>query len=412
MRWLFCIILWVAVYSSFAVDEVISLSVGLQNDFSLDESFRGKKLKFEGTHTKITGLVYDSKTLSIRFSPKKKGVGTLHIKEGSKILKRYTVSVRKTDLNRVAYEIQLLLKEIDGINIKIINNKVAVDGEIFVPKDMKRIFNVVKEYGAQAVNLVSLSASAQNKLARFMEREIGNPNITVKAANGKFILRGTVSSQEEKDNAFIISQLYAPSVVTESAVTAGKVRDRNVTDVIINLIRVEKPPKKQDRQNKLIQLVVHYVELEKDYDNQFRFQWSPAIEDKSTVTYGESTATGDIFKSITGTISNFIPKLNWAKSFGFARILHSSNLIVENKVKGQIQAKVNYPYRTIEGGVPTVGFVPTGIEGELRATIVGARQDGVRLDVNFTIYNFLGIVGGGPIKSTRSISTSLFVRGD
>ena len=131
MKWLFCISLWMVPCISFAVDEVISLSVGLQNDFSLDESFRGKKLKFEGKYTAITRLVYDPKTLSIRFSPIKKGVGTLHIKEGSKILKRYTISVQKTDLNRVAYEIKLLLKEIDGINIKIINNKVAVDGEDF-----------------------------------------------------------------------------------------------------------------------------------------------------------------------------------------------------------------------------------------------------------------------------------------
>ena len=394
------------------MEDVISLSTGFESDFLLDESFKGKKLQFKGTYTRLTNLTYDPKTVSIRFSPKKRGVGTLHIMEGRKILKKYTVEVRKTDLKRIAHEMRQLLKEIDGITIKIINNKVVVDGEIFVPRDMKRIYSVVQEYGKQATSFVTLSASAQNKVARFMEREIGNPNITVKAANEKFILRGTVSSVEEKQNALVIAQLYAPGVITEKAVAEGAVRERNVKDVIIDLIKVEKPPKKENRQNKLIQLVVHYIELENTYDNQFRFQWAPAVEDKSQFSYGESSATGDIFKSITGVISNFIPKLNWAKSFGFARILHSSNLIVEEDVEGRIEAKINYPYRTFggPGGLPSIEFVEAGVEGELKAKIVGVRKDGVRLGVNFKIANFLGTFGGAPIVSNRSITTSLFVR--
>lgn len=412
MRWLFCVYVWILPFFASAVEDVISLSSGLQRDFLLDESFSGKKLKFEGTYAKFTGLVYDPKTLSIRFSPRRNGVGTLHIKEGRKILKKYTVEVRKTDLNRIVHEMRQLLKEIDGITIKIINKKVIVDGEIFVPRDMKRIYSVVQEYGKQAASFVTLSASAQNKVARFMEREIGNPNITVKAANEKFILRGTVSSPEEKRNALVIAQLYAPGVVTEKAVAEGAVRERNVKDVIIDLIKVEQPPKKENRQNKLIQLVVHYIELEKTYDNQFRFQWAPAIEDKSNFTYGESSAAGDVFRSITGVISNFIPKLNWAKSFGFARILHSSNLIVEEDVAGKISAKINYPYRTFGGpnGTPSVEFAEAGVEGELKAKIVGVRKDGVRLGVNFKIANFLGTFSGAPIVSNRSITTSLFVR--
>ena len=398
-------------FFSSAIEDVISLSVGLENDYSLDESFKGRALAFQGTYTRVTGLVYDKTSNTIRFSPKKTGVGTLHIKEGKNILKKYTIDVRKTDLNRVAYEIQSLLKEIDGITIKIINNKVGVDGEIFTPRDMKRIYNVIKEYPKQATSLVTLSTSAQNQLARFIEKEIGNPNITVKAVNEKFILRGTVSTPAEKSDAEIIANLYAPSVVTDAAVKSGVVRDRDIKDVIINRIIVKKPPKPEKKQNKLVQMIVHYVELDKGYADQFRFEWSPRIEDGTEFVY-QKGAVNQGMMIVKATINNFLPKLNWAKEFGFARILHTSNLIVEEEKSGTVQATQNIPYGTLagEGGTSSGNFVPVGIKGTLTPYIVGSRKDGVRLQVQMTVTNLLGVSKGAPVTSERSIQTSLYVR--
>ena len=247
--WIF-ILFCFAPQATEASEEVIPLSVGFDNDYALDASFKGKDLKFLGTYTARTKIIYDKNKNTLRFTPRKKGVGSLIIKEGKAILKKYTVSVEETDLTRVALEMKSLLGEISGITIRIINKKVIVDGEVFVPRDMKRIYNVIKEYPRQSSSLVTLSASAQNKVAQFIEREIGNPNITVKAANEKFILRGTVSTKEEKDHAKVIAQLYAPSVVTDPAVAAGAVRDRNVKNVIIDLIKVQKTPAKEKKQKK------------------------------------------------------------------------------------------------------------------------------------------------------------------
>lgn len=411
MKWILYILLMVYCGPLLAIEEVISLSVGLDDDFPLDPSFSSKKINFTGTYSGITNLVYDAKSNSIRFSPKKTGVATLHIKLGKAILKKYTISVRKTNLNKIAHEIKSLLSEIDGISIKIINNKVTVDGEILVPRDMKRIFNVIKEYPKQATSLVRLSTSAQNKVALFIEREIGNKNITVKAANEKFILRGEVAAQEEKNNAYIIAQLYAPSVITEAAVQKGIVRDRNVKNIIINLIKVKEPPKPEKKQNKLIQLVVHYVELDKNYDNQFKFQWAPRLSDGSNIGYSQS-AVGSIAGVISGTISNFLPKLNWAKSFGFARILHSSNLVVEENKTGTVSTKQSIPYTTLndEGTANTAFHKGAGIALNITPVIVGERQDGVRLHINFAVNSLVGSAQGLPITSEKNINTYIYVR--
>ncbi len=403
MRWIF--LLLIICLPAWSIEESIPLSVGLDNDFPLDPSWRGKVLKFEGTYMKRTRLFHDKKKHILRFTPIRKGVGSLIIKEGSNILKKYTVSVRETDLTRVAHEIQSLLGEINGITISIINNKVVVDGEIFVPRDMKRIYNVVKEYGDKATSLVTLSASAQNKVAQFIEREIGNPNITVKAANEKFILRGTVSTEEERENANIIAQLYAPGVVTDAAVQSGVVRDRNVKNVIINLIKVQPPPAKKKTQNKLIHMVIHYVELNKDYSDQFRFQWAPGVA-PADYTIGEKFG-----KVITGTISNLLPKLNWAKEFGFARILHSSNLIVEEGEKGSVKSNTEIPYGVLAGAAGMqVQKASYGVQLSITPNIVGVRKDGVRLEIGFTVSDVVGVVSAGPVISKKELSTLVYVR--
>lgn len=412
MRWIFYLLIVVATgFPAFAIEEVIPLSVGLDDDFPLDPSFEGKKIYFTGTYKLVTSISYNKANNTIRFSPIKKGVGTLHIKQGKKILKKYTVDVRKTDLNKVAHEIRSLLSEIDGISIKIINNKVIVDGEILVPRDMKRIFNVVKEYPKKATSLVRLSTSAQNKVAQFIQEEIGDPGITVKAANEKFILEGIVSSQEKKDNAGIIAQLYAPSLITESAVQAGVVRDRNVKNVVINLIQVQPQKKKEQKQNKLIQLVVHYVELDKAYENQFRFQWAPGIADGSQFQFSSNSASS-IGAILSGTINNFLPKLNWAKNFGFARILHSSSIIVEEGEQGVVKSVQSIPYTTLSGngGAPSTQTKDAGIELTITPYVVGERKGGVRLVISFSVSSLLGIVDGGPIISGKAISTKILVR--
>ena len=416
MRWIFILFLLMFGFSAAAIEDMIALSVGLQNDYSLDESFRGKKLLFKGTYSRVTALNYDKEKNSIRFFPRKSGVGTLVIKEGKAILKRYTIDVRETDLNRVAHEIKSLLSEIDGITIKIINHKVTVDGEIFVPRDMKRIYAVIREYKGKAISLVTLSTSAQNQVARFIEKEIANPNVTVKAANGKFILRGTVASLEEKNNAHTIAQLYAPSVVTEAAVKEGAVRERDYNKVIINLIKAPKDKdeekKEQQKQKKLVQMIVHYVELDKNYNDLFRFQFAPRIEDNTAVKFNSGNQVGT-FTQIAATVNNFFPKLNWAKNFGFARILHSSNLIVEEGQPGTVSAEKKLPYRTLAGpnGNSSVNFETVGIRVTITPRILGSRKDSVRLEVkNLTIKNFLGADQGAPITSNRSINTFLHVR--
>ena len=133
--------------------ESVPLYIGIQYDYELPKDLKGKKLKFEGPYGRYTKLEYNNASGVIRFNPKRVGVSALNIKDSSgKILKKLALKIRKTDLQQAATEIQSLLSTVDGIQVKILNNKVVIDGEILVPRDMRRIHDVVQEYKGKATS--------------------------------------------------------------------------------------------------------------------------------------------------------------------------------------------------------------------------------------------------------------------
>ena len=395
-----------------SVVESLPLYVGIQYDYELSKDLKGKKLKFEGPYRRYTSLQYNISTGMIRFTPKRVGVSALNIKDSSgSILKKLALKVGKTDLQQAATEIQSLLRTVDGIQIKILNNKVVIDGEILVPRDMRRIHDVVQEYKGKATSLVTLSPLAQNKVAKFIEKEINDPNITVRATNMTFILEGFVSDESEKNRAEEMAKLYLPDHIVDRAVSESKVKEWSRIP-ILNYIKVRE--KKQDGRNKLIQLVVHYVELNKDYADSFRFQWTPQIEDGTKFSFHSgSVGLGTVGGIISGTINNFLPKLNWAKSFGFARILHSANVITEEGKEARISSQKQTPYQGSTGpnGEQTIEMASTGIEMRLTPQVVGPRGDSIQLsNVAFQVSNLVGSSGGKPITTSRNLTTSIHVQ--
>ena len=392
--------------------ESVPLYMGLQYDHQLSDDLKGKRLKFEGSYTRVTGLKYNSSSGVIRFTPRRIGIGALNIKDRSgRILKKLTIRVNKTDLQKDAMEIQSLLRSVDGIQVKILNNQVVIDGEILIPRDIDRIHEVVRAYGRRATSFVTLSLLAQAKMAKFMEKEINNPNVTVRATNMVFILEGFVNSPSEKNRAEEIAYLYLPSTLSDLAVAEGK-RIQPRKRPILNYIQVRK--KQEDRRNKLIQLIVHYVELNKDFADSFRFQWTPTIEDGTHFSFQTGgTGLGSIGGIVAGTINNFLPKLNWAKSFGFARILHSANVITEERQPATITSSKTVPYQGSVGkdGEQGVSVANVGIQMSITPRIVGPRGDSVQLTgVSFSVNNLVGTTGTQPITTNRSLKTQIHVQ--
>ncbi len=391
--------------------ELINLTLGIEKDKKVPAMTNISS----GGDCKKLGIVdvsYSEEQSSLRFTPRREGVCNYTVKDASsgKILLEYNLTVRKTKLDVIAREIQSLLGDIEGINIKIVNNKVIVDGQILLAKDMNRIYSVVTQYGDQATSLVTLSPLAMKKLAEFISRDINNPEIEVRAVNEKIILQGVASSEDEKNRAEIIAKTYIPALILEKAEQDGVVKKpKPANDGVINLITVK--PSAAPPPSKMVQLVVHYVELKKDYSKGFNFQFTPALDDKSGATFSMGNREpGGVVSEITGTIYNLLPKLNWAKTHGQARVLESTSMIVMDGKAGKIDSSTDYPYTVTSDKGANTQFKKVGIVSNITPTIIGERSDTINLNIEFKIDALVGFINDTPIASTNTINTEIVVR--
>ncbi len=387
----------------------INLTVGVYYDEHLENL--PKNIEIDGTYAHVTQMQWNPERRTLRFVPKTAGIGTLLIKNPvtGAVLREYTLDVRKSEMQKAAREIQALLEGIDGIKIKVLNNKVIVDGEILLASEMKRIHSVVKQFGAQATSLVMLSPLAQSKIAKIIERKIGNPEIHVMPVNGKFILEGFANSREEKDKAEILAKLFMPDLIMDEAVSDKKVLPPKI-DMVINLINVRPPPDAEPP--KIVQMVVHYVELQKDYSKSFRFQFLPDLGDGSTVEFTQSSrAPSNLSATLTGTISNLVPRLNALTQAGYARVLQGSTVTVEDGKSGVVNSITRLPYQVVNAqGQPSTNFEETGIRANITPQILGSRSDSVKLTLSFAVKSLLSYSDQGPLTSSHEIQTVLYVR--
>ena len=387
--------------------DYLYMHIGLQMDYPLPENFRKEKLKFEGNFKRYTSFNYRKASNDIRFKPLRPGSAVMIIKnQKSKILWRIHIDVQKDNLHKIAAEVRDLLLAVDGIEVKIYNKKVVIDGQILLPKEMDRIKAVKAQYGPMVESLVTYSPEAQKKIAEIIEKEIGYPEVTVRYAHNRFLLEGCVSLEAERDRALSIANLYTQFDV--SAVGDGG--NRRAIAIVKNEIQFPCESEKKEEENKeakveikkLIQIVVHFVEMAKGFDKDFSFQWTPAIGDGTTVT-GSWGNDPSLYRGITAqlsaTVGNFFPKLNWAKSFKFARVLHNSSLLIEDGENGKIKTNTVTP--NARGGNQVTALVETNVTPK----ILGDRADLIQMTVGVQVSS-----NTSAGVNTRNINTIINVR--
>jgi Flp pilus assembly protein, secretin CpaC len=390
----------------------INLTMGIEQEEKLPPL--PANVEFKGDFRRVVKVDYAKDINQLRFTPKAQGFAslTIHDKRTGKVVAEYRIDVKVSKLDKVVREMRALLGDIEGINIKIVNDKVVVDGQILLPKDLSRIYNVVQQFGDQASSLVTLSPLAQKKIAEFIARDINNPEIEVRAVNEKIILQGWANGEEESKRAEIIAKTYLPDIVIDAAEEKGVIKKRKpANDGVINLIQIKeaapKPP------SKMIQLVVHYVELNKDYSKAFKFQFTPELADNSQLTFQTGGDTpGGVVSTLTGIVSNLLPKLNWAKQHGHARVLESTSLIVEDGKKGDITQVTNMPYSVIgKDGVQGTAFAEVGIKTSITPALIGEKSASINMNLHFEVSSLIGSTStGAPITSKNEMNSTVTVR--
>lgn len=398
--------------SSYRNRRFINLTLGIEQDEKLPPL--PENIVFKGDFRRIVTASYAKELNMIRLVPKSEGFATMtiHDKRNGKVVAEFRIDIKKSKLDKVVREMRALLGDIEGINIKIVNNKVVVDGQILLPKDLARIYNVVQQFGDQASSLVTLSPLALKKIAEFISRDINNPEIEIRAINEKLVLSGWANDEAERANAEIIAKTYLPDIVMDAAEEKGVIKKRKpANDGVINMIKLKEKPAAAPP--KMVQIVAHFVELNKTYMKNFRFQFTPTLKaDASSLSFssgGESA--GGVVSEIAGVVDNLLPKLNWAKSHGFARVLESTSFIVENNQKGQISQLSKHPF-LISGpnGTQSTSFQDVGIESVVTPTILSDKSSSVSMQMDFKVSSVTGQTSAGPIVAQNAVTTKITVR--
>lgn len=292
-------------------------------------------------NTELIDIYRIKGTDTFRITPRKEttnGIVTIHNKATGQMFVELRVDIRAQAIEKTLREVQALLADIEGIEYKIVNNKILLDGFVLLPKDIKRISNVITQFGQDVTSLVNLSPLAKKKIVEYIARDINNPEVTVSSIGDFIKLEGFVNSDAEKERINNIVLLYLPDIVTENlqgTITNVKIADRkpqaDIGAYVINLIEVRKAEDKEEPPPKMIQVVIHVVEYAERYLKNFNFQFSPSLRGLGEAqTQGQANAPGSI-SELAAIVDNLLPKLNWARTHGYAKLLDTASILVQDK---------------------------------------------------------------------------------
>ncbi len=318
----------------------LNLIAGMKHDEEI--SIPEIPLTYKGGGVELIDLQRIKNTDTFRILPQRIGNGivTIHNKKTGQILVELRIDIRDQTIEKMLRETQALLNDIEGIEYKIVNGKIILDGFVLLPKDLKRIGQVITQFGGVVVSLVGLSPLAKKKIVEYIARDINNPEITVTSIGDFIRLEGFVNSIEEKNRINDVVLLYLPDIVQDTGfeatlATSVKIVDRKPqTDIgayVINLIQVRKAEDKVTPPPKMIQVVIHVVEYAERYLRNFNFTFSPSLRGLGeSQTQGQANAPGSI-SELASIVDNLLPKLNWARTHGYVRLLDTASLLTQDK---------------------------------------------------------------------------------
>jgi len=356
----------------------------------------------------------------IVFKPLKSGSTTVTVRDQDGTLRLiFKVRVAGTNLLTVAAEIRELLRDVEGVNVKILGQKVIVEGEVLVPSDYVKVLEVFgnKEYSDYSMNLTSFSNLSLQVIAKKIQEDINvfAPNVKARVVNNRIFLEGSVDSVDVGRNAERIATLYIPDPrpgndlqrldTSAQALTPSK-------SIVQSFIVVNPPPPK--KQDKMIRITVHFVELSKDYNKLFAFKWQPGFTADPQIAIGQTNgATGASGASFSATISSLLPKLQTAQSAGFARVLRTGTLIVRSGQQGSLNDTVDIPYAVTSGGQTTGATAKVGLTVGVVPQVLGQSEDiqmSLQLHQSTVLTRAPAASGGAPTVADHNVTTAIYVK--
>ena len=356
------------------------------------------------------------------FKPLKAGETTVTVRDNDGTIRLiFKVRVTGSNLLRTANEIRSLVRDVEGLEIRIVGQKVIMEGEVVVPSDYGKLLAVIqdKSYLDSVINLTTLSPLAMQVMAKKIQEDLSSfaPDVKTRVVNGMIFLEGSVANADNAKRAAAVASLYLPDLKPGSLLEKDPSVQRLPARLLIqNFIIINPPPAK--KQDKLVRVTVHFVELSKDYTRIFGFKWQPGFTADPQIAIGQSTAggvgaSGSAGPSFTGTLGSLLPKLQAAQNAGYARVLKTGTVIVRSGQPAKLneQTELAFPQLGPNGQVVS-GQKTVGLSIAVTPLIVGQTED-IQMDLELDQTDVVGkapVSGGAPVTAIHKVNTKLYVK--
>lgn len=315
----------------------------------------------------------------------------------------YYIRVIPESLQRLKQSVESLLSDIEGVKVRVLGDKILVEGEVFLEDEMRRVKNVADK-NPNVINMVTLSAVTQRILASTVEKEIGRPEISVRPVRDKLILEGVVYSDVEKVRAEAIATAYYANIV--------------------NVLEVRSSDRAPGR-GKTIVIIAHYVSLSKSLLNTWGLEWAPLalasgavngqgsladVQLGATLNLDADPATWVVDNPVaTSTASLIVPRIRRAKSSGYARVLENPTVSVKSGEEVVTFAGIQYPYPVYYQGGVAIEWKDIGIKLTATPFAQGDSVD-MRLKIEVTELGQVSNSNGDPAINTARIETTQYCK--
>ena len=233
------------------------------------------------------------------------------------------VQVILKDIRLVRNEVSGILGDIEGVEVRLVGERVVIDGEIYTRRDFERIKIVAGIYPREVTVLARMSSSVTRLIAAEINRSLqknGYGDVRAEAIGSKIFLEGTVIKQEDLATIDTLANAYF--------------------DACVNLVRAGGVAED------LVLIDIHFVELGTDllrrvgvtWDNTARFE---VTDIQYTIDLVKSGADSGSINLQAGR--NFGANLELLESHAAARVLANPRLVCKSGEEAEFVAGGEIP---------------------------------------------------------------------
>ncbi|HEX8705235.1 MAG TPA: pilus assembly protein N-terminal domain-containing protein [Myxococcaceae bacterium] len=321
------------------------------------------------------------------------GKTTLLIWKSSGQRVSYLIAVRRQDPNEIISEIKKLLGEIEGVSVRMVGDRIYLDGQAYTTQDADRIDQVVSLY-PNVKSFVKIAPNAKKLVAQNLNaafQKAGLRNVQANVVGSTIFLEGSVESQQDLQKAELITKAIGEKV--ENLLVVGIKR--------------------------MILSEVQFVEIRRNSRDRYGIRYPTDITGSTTVSAAISQelfpGTFGAGTSIIGMQAGSEFSIGFQGNDGYGRLLAQPKLVCASGEKAEFLAGGQVPIPLITNNQFSVEFKPYGVILNLRPTAdrngnIQTEIEAEASEIDTSVAVSFGGSASVPGFRTRKVKTNVTVR--